>query len=108
MSAFLYRPNHPEADEFGMVPKAIAGTVSNKRSFNAMPDFDEYQSPSTGKWIGDRAARREDLKASGCVEFEPTFKGKPKGLINERFVKKHGLQHMMTPEAREKYERNGR
>ena len=103
--SFVYRPDHPRADEFGMVPKAIAGERgSNKRSFNALPDFDEYVSPASGKLISDRAARREDLKASGCVEWEPTFPGKPQGLINERFVKKHGLQSLMTPEARERYE----
>lgn len=37
-------------------------------------DIPGYRSPVTGEWIGGRAARREDLRRSGCVEYEPGFK----------------------------------
>ena len=33
-------------------------------------DLPGYVSPATGKWIEGRAARREDLKASGCRPWE--------------------------------------
>lgn len=36
-------------------------------------DFPAYQSPTTGKWITGRVQRNEDLKASNCVEYEPSM-----------------------------------
>ena len=36
-------------------------------------DFPAYQSPTSGKWITSKTQRREDLKASGCVEYEPSM-----------------------------------
>lgn len=36
-------------------------------------DFPAYQSPTTGKWITSRTERREDLKRSNCVEYEPSM-----------------------------------
>lgn len=37
-------------------------------------DTPSYQSPIDGRWIDGRKARREDLKRSGCVEYEPSMK----------------------------------
>lgn len=37
-------------------------------------DIPAYQSPVTGRWINSRAERREDLKRTGCVEYEPSMK----------------------------------
>lgn len=34
-------------------------------------DISPYQSPVDGRWIDSRAARREDLKRHGCIEWEP-------------------------------------
>lgn len=34
------------------------------------PDLPGYESPVTGKWIEGRAARREDLKRTGCRPYE--------------------------------------
>ena len=33
-------------------------------------DYEGYVSPATGKWISGKAARREDLRASGCRPYE--------------------------------------
>ena len=35
------------------------------------PDIAPYQSPVDGRWVDSRAARREDLKRNGAVEWEP-------------------------------------
>jgi putative FmdB family regulatory protein len=37
-------------------------------------DFPAYVSPASGKYITSRTERREDLKATGCVEYEPSLK----------------------------------
>jgi hypothetical protein len=53
-------------------------------------DTPAYISPVTRKMIDGRAARREDLKRSGCREVDPS-EFTPV-LRNERFAKKAGLQ----------------
>ncbi len=35
-----------------------------------LPDLPEYVSPTTGALVSGRAARREDLKRSGCRPYE--------------------------------------
>lgn len=37
-------------------------------------NFPAYQSPTTGKWITSKVQRREDMKASNCVDYEPSMK----------------------------------
>jgi putative FmdB family regulatory protein len=37
-------------------------------------DFPAYLSPASNKWITSRAERREDLKATNCVEWDPGVK----------------------------------
>jgi hypothetical protein len=53
-------------------------------------DTPTYISPVTGKAVDGRAARREDLKRSGCREVDPS-EFKPV-YRNERFAKKNGLK----------------
>lgn len=38
---------------------------------SVIPPMPSYQSPVTGKWIDSPSARREDLKRSGSVEWDP-------------------------------------
>jgi hypothetical protein len=48
-------------------------TKTEKRIFSSpmgMVDIPAYESPATGKWITSRSERREDLKRSGCREWE--------------------------------------
>ena len=37
-------------------------------------NFEAYESPTTGRWITSKTQRREDMKASGCVDYEPSMK----------------------------------
>lgn len=53
-------------------------------------DLPEYISPITGKPVDGRAARREELKRSGCREVDPSeFRVEYK---NKRFIEKHGIK----------------
>ncbi len=36
-------------------------------------NFPAYQSPTTGRWITSKTQRREDMSASGCVDYEPSL-----------------------------------
>ena len=37
-------------------------------------DIEGYESPVTGLWVEGRRQRREDMKRSGCREYEPSEK----------------------------------
>lgn len=48
-----------------------------------MPNWDRYISPTTGKLITSYKERREDMKASGCVDYEPSMKKVQKQKVKE-------------------------
>ncbi len=54
-------------------------------------DYQAYYSHGSGKMIEGRAARREDLKRTGCREMDPS-EG-PKTCSSEKWAKKLGLEH---------------
>lgn len=63
-----------------------------------MRDIDDYLSPIDGKVITSRSHRREDLKANGCIPWEPGIgtkagaKNRKPGLYrNPRFAMKRNL-----------------
>lgn len=61
-----------------------------------MRDIEPYRSPVDGKPIGSRSARREDLKANDCVEWEPSLRHPahertPGKYKNPKFAAKRGL-----------------
>ncbi|QGH72951.1 MAG: hypothetical protein [Siphoviridae sp. ctdEk19] len=37
-------------------------------------DLPGYESPATGRWVEGRRERVEDLRRSGCVEYDPEMK----------------------------------
>ena len=71
MTAFVYRPKHPQADEFGMVPSDIAGPKhSGDQAVYVISDtMDPVKHHGTGAIIDSKARFRADTKASGCIEI---------------------------------------
>lgn len=62
IEAWVAKLNHDESVE----------RINNpNRPHNRMVELPSYQSPITGKWIDGRVARRNDLAASNCVEYDP-------------------------------------
>ncbi len=55
-------------------------------------DIPAYRSPIDGKLITSRSQRREDLKANGCVEYEPSLSPTKGKFRNKQFCAKRGLQ----------------
>lgn len=47
---------------------------SQSPGIQIMRDIAPYQSPVSGKWISSRPERRDDLRATGCREVDPTEK----------------------------------
>ena len=56
-----------------------------------LSDIPEYRSPIDGKLITSRSQRRDDLKANGCVEFEPSLSPTKGKFRDPTFCKKRGL-----------------
>ena len=52
-----------------------------------MSDTPDYFSIASGKMISGRAARREDLKRTGCREVDPSEA--PKGYINPKYERRY-------------------
>lgn len=80
-----------------MVDKATGEPMNPEGAPLAAPrvfsDLPGYRSPIDGKWIEGRRARAYDLESNNCIEA-PDLKLGGK-LKNERFAKKHGLQHLL-------------
>ncbi len=55
-------------------------------------DIQGYQSPITGEWLGSKRDERRHMEEHGAVHAAELRK--PKKLKNERFIKKHGLEHL--------------
>lgn len=51
--------------------ESVANICNPNKPHWRMVELPSYQSPITGKWIDGRVARRNDLAASGCVEYDP-------------------------------------
>lgn len=87
---WVYRPNHPEANEFGMVHKSLVIGDPSKRSSLSAPmvqsdSMDALMHHGTGKIMDSKSAFRKKTKELGLVEFgnEPPKPAKPKRLSKE-------------------------
>ena len=71
MAAYVYRPNHPNSDEFGMVSIDIAGpkNQTNSATYVISDIMDPMRHHGTGAIIDSKSKFRANTKASGCVEL---------------------------------------
>ena len=71
MTSFVYRPKHPQADEFGMVLADIAGPkYSGDQAVYVISDtMEPLKHHGTGAIIDSKARFRADTKACGAVEI---------------------------------------
>ena len=70
MARFVYRPNHPQADECGMVNIEIAGPRFASAAAPAVisDEIEPTRHMATGKYYTSKAKFREATKMAGCVE----------------------------------------
>lgn len=66
---YLHRPNHPQADEFGMVEASVAGV-----GYTGIPAIiSDHMEPTkhmgTGRIHDSKSEFRKDTKAVGCIEI---------------------------------------
>ena len=66
---WLYRPNHPLANENGLVERHLAGPIESKPALYVISDtMDAMKHPGTGRMLDSKAEFRRDTRASGCIE----------------------------------------
>ena len=58
-------------------------------------DFPGYRSPIDGSWVEGRRARQYDLEKNNCVDANDLMPSEPRRLKNEKFAKKHGVEHLL-------------
>ncbi len=88
----VYRPNHPQANENGMVPASIAGPrIEKAQAFYVISDSmgDHMKHPATGAMIDSKSKFRQHTRDSGCVEVgtDPAAsRPRPKFEVSERDI----------------------
>lgn len=96
MTVFVYDPERGE-----MVDKKTREPMLTKEERSrpiqtpqVYGDLPGYQSPIDGRWIEGRRARKYDMEKHNCVDAND-ISPRSRGLKNERFAKKHGLERLL-------------
>jgi hypothetical protein len=69
MTTYVHRPDHPQADEFGMVDKALTYGEPKPNSHYVISDYlPDLRHPATGQLMDSKSNFRAVTRAKGCVE----------------------------------------
>jgi len=70
MATFIYRPQHAQADENGMIDRSLDYQVEVGVAPNVISDImSETRHMATGRFHTSKSEFRRDTKASGCIEI---------------------------------------
>lgn len=70
MGSVVYRPDHPQSNENGMIPVEIASPKGTDPKFYVISDtMPMLRHMATGKYFDSKSEFRKETKASGCVEI---------------------------------------
>ena len=79
---FLYRPNHPQANENGMVEASLVDFEVTPRVYVISDTMDPLKHMGTGQIIDSKAKFRQATRASNCIEMgTEKFREGPKPQI---------------------------
>ena len=101
MAVYVFRDGAMRDKATGelMNPGPVVGPFPCPRSFG---DEEPFISPASGKVVSGRAAKRDDLKATGCVDSRELPRRETYGkLTNKDFAKRRGLTHLLHESAKE-------
>lgn len=88
----VYRPNHPQANENGMVHVSIAGPRNEKaQATYVISDtlHNHIKHPGTGEMIDSKSRFRQATRAAGCVEVgtdSAASRPRPRFDVSEREI----------------------
>jgi hypothetical protein len=86
MPSFVYRPNHPEANENGMVDRLLVGQEFRDAPHVISDSMPETRHMATGRVHTSKSKFRQDTRASGCIE-----------VGNDRSVEPQGPRQFVRP-----------
>lgn len=67
--SWIYRPNHPLANENGMIERRMLGPEQAKPSLYVISDtMEPLKHMGTGRVLDSKSQFRADTRASGCIE----------------------------------------
>jgi hypothetical protein len=68
--ALIYRPDHPLANENGLIERALVDPDSAPLGLYVISDtMDPTRHMATGKMHTSKSEFRKDTKAAGCIEY---------------------------------------
>lgn len=66
---YIYRPNHPEANANGFIPKWMLGEVRTEAHFVHADGMNKTWHPANGKHYESKSEFRRVTREHGCVEM---------------------------------------
>ncbi len=70
MASLVYRPDHPQRNENGMVPSEIASPKGTDPRFYVISDtIPLTRHMADGKYYDSKRKFREATRAAGCIEY---------------------------------------
>lgn len=66
---FIYRPKHPEADEFGMIDASLVYYDVGAAPAVISDTMAPIKHMGTGRVLDSKSTFRQDTKTSGCIEI---------------------------------------
>lgn len=91
----VYRPNHPSANENGMVDLEVAGPPASAPATYVISDeMDATQHMASGRYLTSKKKFRDETKAYGCVELgNDVYTQKPRQLVKlDRRERREAIQ----------------
>lgn len=96
MATFVHRPDHPNANERGMVDKSLLYEEARIESAYVISDtMEPTKHMATGEYFTSKAKFREQTRRSGCIEVgnETNFMMKPRKQVTpDREERRHHIK----------------
>lgn len=103
----IYRPDHPQANENGLIDRSLAyQTVTANAPYVISDIMPETRHMATGRFHTSKSEFRKETKAAGCVEYGndssltrprkpvPLDRGKRRDDIRRAFYEvRNGIRH---------------
>ncbi len=85
MAVFVYRPNHPDADENGMVDRGLVGyeNIASAAPYVISDIMEPTRHMATGNYFTSKSEFRKETRRSGCVEVgnDSSIMPRPREII---------------------------
>jgi hypothetical protein len=100
MATYVYRPDHPKADKFGMIDKNDLYDEGRGESAYVISDtMEPTKHMATGEYFTSKAKFRAQTRQSGCIEVgnETDFMLKPRKRVEtSREERRHHIREAIN------------